>query len=814
MVGRRRELAQIEHLLERAAAGSGGLLAVLGAPGSGRTTLADAAAEIGRDRGFEVVRVRVTGSGLLAWAQVLHDLGDPDRLADRLLAGADPSDLDRVAQQVVAGSDRLIVIDDIDRAGPGGIELLSVVGSRVGRGSTAVLVTTGTALGLGTEVRLARLTEAELTTTLDRIPAGAGPALWLASGGLPGVARALTSLPGLGDAADPVIHLALHAPSRAEFLDLDAGLVGVLEAAAQRPGSDGDRAQVLARLGHELLGDATAGPRRRALMDEAVTLARSSRDPRTLTVVLDARLHALWDPAAASDRLAAASEIVQLARSAHDPVAERRGLFWRFVAQMELGQVAAAESTLADVARAAELADDGTAAAIVTSRHAMLAVLRGRFDQAAGLIEELGTTGRRAGLADTERLVETLRGALDSQLGEPRQGAAAVDRLLTLARRLPGHFFEATAARVLVQLGRNTEAGVELEGLLPRLLAGTGPRWLGALADLSVVAAAVGNAPAAAELYRALLPYQGQLVIWGGANTVTGPVTFYLGLLASHLDRPAAAISHLDRALAWAEENGALPDLARVLAVRAQALTARDGAGDLVQAETDRRRARSVAERLGMRALLRSLTSAAQPGAVRRHPGAVQPVPVDELGQVAGEWRLRRDGPDWLLEAGQERARLRTARGLEYLRALLAAPGQEIAALDLVAGGAGLRPTNLGPPLDQPARDAYRARLAEIERQLDAADRSGDRRLAEAVRVEREAILDELRRATGLGGRPRVMDAETERARVNVTRTLRAAVDRISAQAPRAAAHLAASLRTGRLCRYQPAPGGPLRWRV
>ena len=180
----------------------------------------------------------------------------------------------------------------------------------------------------------------------------------------------------------------------------------------------------------------------------------------------------------------------------------------------------------------------------------------------------------------------------------------------------------------------------------------------------------------------------------------------------------------------------------------------------------------------------------------------------------ADEWRLGRDGSDWLLEAGGERARLREARGLHFLRALLAAPGRDIAALDLVAGGAGLRASDTGPTLDAAARDAYRARLAALDTQLDTADRAGDPQLAEAARAERDAVLDELRRATGLGGRPRTMTMEAERARVNVTRTLRAAIDRIAADAPRAAAHLDASLHTGRLCRYQPAPGGPARWHV
>src|SRR6185437_16058532 len=129
--------------------------------------------------------------------------------------------------------------------------------------------------------------------------------------------------------------------------------------------------------------------------------------------------------------------------------------------------------------------------------------------------------------------------------------------LLVLSRRLPGHFFEATAARVLAQLGRTTDASVELERLLPRVLAGSGPRWLGAMADLSVAAAATGNEAAAAALYDALLPYQGRL---------------------------ADAIAHLDRALAWEEETGALPGLVRTLAARAAVFTARSGEGDVDRA--------------------------------------------------------------------------------------------------------------------------------------------------------------------------------------------------------------------------------------
>ena len=65
-------------------------------------------------------------------------------------------------------------------------------------------------------------------------------------------------------------------------------------------------------------------------------------------------------------------------------------------------------------------------------------------------------------------------------------------------------------------------------------------------------------------------------------------------------------------------------------------------------------------------------------------------------------------------------------------------------------------------------------------------------------------------RTESLGGRIRHVCPEAERARVNVTRTLPATLERISQAAPRAGAHLQASIRTGRACRYEPGPGGRL----
>ena len=794
IVGRRGELEQIGRLLDHAGAGAGGLLVVVGPAGAGKTALLEAAASEARGRGFDVLRASPAEGhpGRLVWAQLLRDAGAPDDLAAGLVTGNPGTlELDSAARHLVSESPRLILVDDIERGGRDAIEVLSVVAARCRAATTAVIAAAAAPVGPGPELRLAGLSEEDLATAAGGLEAGAARALWVASRGLPGaalpLARELASLP---ENADPVVYLALRAPSTARFLDVDANLVRLLEAAADRADGDGTRARVLARLARELLGDASAAARRRALVDEALRLARRAGDPGTLAEVLDARLHALWDPAGAEDRLAAGSEIIDLARAAGDDRRERQGQFWRFVALMELGRVPEAESALAAFEREAAAVGDTEAAVMATARHAMLAVLRGRFDQAGRLIADVADRAWRAGMADAWAITGTLAASVAVERGPRSFLETGVEQVLAGAEALPGHLYEATAARIFVLLGRTAEAAAELERVLPRALASSGPRWLGAMTDLAVVAAAVGDTTAAAQIYEALAPYRGRLVVWGGAASAWGPVSHYLGLLAAILGKAGDAVGYFREAVDLERQIGALPYQAHSLCGLADAVAARDEAGDAAMAAEHRRRSREIAERLGMTVLL------------------------ERLAPPADVWILARDGEDWLLEAGGEHARLRDSRGLHYLRALLAAPGKDIRALDLVAGGAGLTASGTGPALDAAARDAYRARLDDLTGRLDVADRAGDQQAAERAEAERQALLAELRRAAGLGGRDRAVAPEAERARVNVTRTLRATIERAAAAAPRAAAHLRASIRTGGNCRYDPAPGGPSRWQV
>jgi len=69
-------------------------------------------------------------------------------------------------------------------------------------------------------------------------------------------------------------------------------------------------------------------------------------------------------------------------------------------------------------------------------------------------------------------------------------------------------------------------------------------------------------------------------------------------------------------------------------------------------------------------------------------------------------------------------------------------------------------------------------------------------------------------RAVGLGGRDRRAASHAERARLNVTRAIRAAMAGLARANPALGTHLAATIRTGRYCSYTPDPRAPITWQI
>src|SRR6266498_1363890 len=150
----------------------------------------------------------------------------------------------------------------------------------------------------------------------------------------------------------------------------------------------------------------------------------------------------------------------------------------------------------------------------------------------------------------------------------------------------------------------------------------------------------------------------------------------------------------------------------------------------------------------------------------------------------------------------------------------LRAPGRELHVLDLVAAQPAdddsARPPggDAGSILDPEAKAQYRARLDELDEELRDAERANDRERAARATNERDAVAHELAAAVGLGGRDRKAASDAERARVNVTRAIKAALDRIGEHSPALGRHLEATLRTGQFCSYVPDPRVLVRWEL
>ncbi len=171
-------------------------------------------------------------------------------------------------------------------------------------------------------------------------------------------------------------------------------------------------------------------------------------------------------------------------------------------------------------------------------------------------------------------------------------------------------------------------------------------------------------------------------------------------------------------------------------------------------------------------------------------------------------------GSFWQIQFGGRSAHVADNKGMRHLRELLARPHQPIPAVALSAAvaGAGVPAGDAGPMLDGRALRAYRSRLQELDEEIGEADAHHDDERGARARHERDALVDELARATGLGGRSRRAGSSAERARLNVTRTIRHAVKEIAQVHPELGAHLDRCVRTGSVCVYEPPE--QVTWRV
>jgi pimeloyl-ACP methyl ester carboxylesterase len=175
---------------------------------------------------------------------------------------------------------------------------------------------------------------------------------------------------------------------------------------------------------------------------------------------------------------------------------------------------------------------------------------------------------------------------------------------------------------------------------------------------------------------------------------------------------------------------------------------------------------------------------------------------------------LRREGEVWRLRFDGRQTLLRDSKGLADLARLLGRPGDPFHVLDLLGEEIVERrdAARSDVTLDPAALGALRGRLRDLHEAIDDAEANADLGRCTKLREERAAIVDQLARDTGLGGRPRRLNDPVERARKAVTARLRDAIRRVKEADPTTGAHLEEAVETGTTCLYRPAR--PVRWLV
>ena len=213
--------------------------------------------------------------------------------------------------------------------------------------------------------------------------------------------------------------------------------------------------------------------------------------------------------------------------------------------------------------------------------------------------------------------------------------------------------------------------------------------------------------------------------------------------------------------------------------------------GELATASKLLREALPIAEQL------RDPATAAQIASLLEETSKVEPTECATLRPEGGVWHVAFNGMS---------VHVPDMKGLWHLRELVSHPREPVLALSLIAAPAEdpLPVSDAGPMLDREALRQYRKRLADLDEELDDAEAKHDAARHAKHSAEREALLKELARATGLGGKPRQVGSATEKARLNVTRTIRHAIGQLGAALPALGAHLDASVATGISCSYEP----------
>ena len=383
----------------------------------------------------------------------------------------------------------------------------------------------------------------------------------------------------------------------------DEYLVPLLERAATVLGDDDSplRVRLLARLAGGPLRSTGFPPERRfKLGREALEMARRLGDPATLAYALDAYIPATESPANTLDTLAISTELLELAMEVGDKERILEAHEHRHERFLELGEIEKAQVELEAMAGMAEELRQPAQRWLVSVCHARLALLTGRFHEAAELIEEARELGEHALSWNAAVAFRAQLYMLHREQGRLEESRELLTRS---AEEYPDYeLWPCALAQIEAALDLEDESRQRLEALATDDFAGLPfdqNAWLVGMGLLAETAASLNDVGRGSVLYQLLLPYADRVTVIYPELGI-GSVSRYLGILAATAARWDEAERHFEVALKMNERIGARPWLAHTQRDYADMLLARDGPGAADSAQTLLADAVGIYRELGM----------------------------------------------------------------------------------------------------------------------------------------------------------------------------------------------------------------------
>lgn len=574
--------------------------------------------------------------------------------------------------------------------------------------------------------------------------------------------------------------------------------------AAAPPGEEERRLRLLLRLGYETRWSSDH-PDPDATSASTVALARDVGDPLLLMRALILRANTAAGAIDPADWDAVVHEAADHASRVGDPLLVYDARVYRLMSALARGDRVAFDIDRGLNLRQAEKLRTPMSR-FWSSVHAVLpAFLDGELEEAARRLDTFDELAPELAPALAPQFSAALRGGLLRRRFNPDD----VDQLLAAddasgtAELLPVWRIVRPWVRGVLgdlDLGRaELHTWVRAIGRFRRDF-----NWAAVLLVAAEAATLLHDRASAAVLEPELRRWSGRMTLHGLALDVVGPADRGLGGLLAVLGDLQGAVDRLEAALDLDLALGDRWSQMWTSYVLAGVLLRRAEPGDHVRALELEGSARALGAAHGFDGWSRWDIRSGRLGPMKEV--ASEPSGAGPTMRLEGDVRT-------ITHRGRT-IRLRDTRGLQHLARLVACPGREVAALELMSGGDGLASGQAVGGLDAEARAAYRRRYVDLQEEIEEAESLGDRARAGRAEVELDALAHELSRSVGLGGRSRATGSPAERARVAVTRAVRAAIAKIAEHDSALAHHLDAHVSTGTFCCYRPEAGDAGAWTI